>query len=249
MSQREVVGRYRGSIMGLAWSFFNPILMLIVYTFVFSVVFNAKWGVGVGESKSQFAIVLFVGIIVHSLFSEVLNRAPTLMLANVNFVKKVVFPIEILPAIAMGSAIFHAAVSILVFLTAFVILNSYLNWTIVFLPFVFLPMIILAMGLAWILASLGVFIRDVTQAIGLIMTVLLFLAPVFYPISALPEAYQHLLMVNPITFIIEQAREVLIWGRGPNWWGLAIYSMISLLIAWAGYWWFQKTRKGFSDVL
>lgn len=249
MSQRDVVGRYRGSIMGLAWSFFNPVLMLIVYTFVFSVVFNAKWGGSVGGSKSQFAIILFVGIIVHSLFSEVLNRAPTLMLTNINFVKKVVFPIEILPAMAMGSSLFHSVVSIIVFQAAFVIINGFLNWTIVFLPIILLPMIVLVMGFAWMLASLGVFIRDVSQGIGLLMTVLLFLSPVFYPLSALPETYQNLLMLNPITFIIEQARDVLIWGREPNWVGLAIYSMISLLISWLGYWWFQKTRKGFSDVL
>ena len=249
MSRREVIGRYRGSVMGLAWSFFNPILMLAVYTFVFSVVFKAKWGVDTGESKSQFAIVLFVGLIVHALFSEVLNRAPSLMLSNVNFVKKVVFPLEILPAIAMGAALFHTLISIGVLLAVYLFLNGHLNWTLVFVPLIFLPMMILVMGLAWMLASLGVFVRDVGQTIGIITTVLLFLAPVFYPVSALPESYQHWLLINPLTFIIEQAREVLVWGRSPSWFGLAIYSAISLLVAWIGFWWFQKTRKGFSDVL
>ncbi|MBK6618478.1 MAG: ABC transporter permease [Nitrosomonas sp.] len=249
MIRREVVGRYKGSVMGLTWSFFNPVLMLTVYTFVFSVVFKARWGIGDEESKTQFAVVLFVGMIVHGLFSEVLNRAPGLILSNVNYVKKVVFPLEILPAISMGAALFHSLVSLGVLLIAFVLFNGYLHWTAVFTPLVLLPLIILTLGLAWILASLGVFLRDVGQAIGIVTTVMLFLAPVFYPVTALPEAIQPWLMANPLTFIIEQARAVLIWGKLPDWTGLGIYTAIAIVVAWAGYAWFQKTRKGFADVL
>ena len=112
MVKREVVGRYRGSIMGLAWSFFSPLLMLMIYTFVFSVVFKARWGVGGEESKTDFAIILFVGMIVHGLFAECVNRAPALILSNVNYVKKVIFPLEILPWVAFGSALFHTAISV-----------------------------------------------------------------------------------------------------------------------------------------
>ncbi|MFZ1712744.1 MAG: ABC transporter permease [Nitrosomonas sp.] len=249
MIRREVVGRYKGSVMGLTWSFFNPVLMLTVYTFVFSVVFKARWGIGDEESKTQFAVVLFVGMIVHGLFSEVLNRAPGLILSNVNYVKKVVFPLEILPAISMGAALFHSLVSLGVLLIAFVLFNGYLHWTAVFTPLVLLPLIILTLGLAWILASLGVFLRDVGQTIGIVTTVMLFLAPVFYPVTALPEAIQPWLMANPLTFIIEQARAVLIWGKLPDWTGLGIYTAIAIVVAWAGYAWFQKTRKGFADVL
>ncbi|MEY3122535.1 MAG: hypothetical protein RI993_1360 [Pseudomonadota bacterium] len=249
MIRREVVGRYKGSVMGLTWSFFNPVLMLTVYTFVFSVVFKARWGIGDEESKTQFAVVLFVGMIVHGLFSEVLNRAPGLILSNVNYVKKVVFPLEILPAISMGAALFHSLVSLGVLLIAFVLFNGYLHWTAVFTPLVLLPLIILTLGLAWILASLGVFLRDVGQTIGIVTTVMLFLAPVFYPVTALPEAIQPWLMANPLTFIIEQARAVLIWGKIPDWTGLGIYTAIAIVVAWAGYAWFQKTRKGFADVL
>ncbi len=249
MSRREVIGRYRGSVMGLAWSFFNPILMLIVYTFVFSVVFKAKWGMDTGEGKSQFAIVLFVGMIVHGLFAEVLNRAPSLILSNANYVKKVVFPLEILPAIAMGAAVFHAIISVLVLSGVFLLFNGYLHWTIIFIPLVIAPLIIIAMGFSWVLASLGVYVRDVGQGIGVIVTVIAFLAPVFYPLSALPKPYQYLLYINPITFIIEQARAVLIFGRVPSLLGMTAYLIISLLVAWVGYWWFQKTRKGFADVL
>jgi lipopolysaccharide transport system permease protein len=250
MTKREVVGRYKGSVMGLAWSFFNPVFMLIVYTFVFSEIFKSRWtGVGADDSKTQFAVVLFVGMIVLSLFSEVVNRAPSLIVSNANFVKKVVFPIEILPVISMGAALFHNAISLSVLLAAFVIFNGYLHWTVILIPFVLMPLIILSTGLAWVLASLGVFLRDVGQTVGILTTVLTFLSPVFYPVAAVPPRFRPFIMANPLTFIIEQAREVLIWGNLPNWYGLFVYSIIAALFAWAGYVWFQKTRRGFSDVL
>jgi lipopolysaccharide transport system permease protein len=249
MTRREVAGRYKGSVMGLAWSFFNPVFMLAVYTFVFSVVFKARWGLGGEESKTQFAVVLFVGMIVHSLLAEVLNRAPGLILGNVNYVKKVVFPLEILPVVSMGAALFHSLVSLGVLLIAFALFNGYLHWTAVLAPLVVLPLVILTLGLAWMLASIGVFLRDVGQTIGIVTTVMLFLAPVFYPVTALPEELRPWLMANPLTFIIEQAREVLVWGHLPNWLGLAIYTLAAAVVAWAGYAWFQKTRKGFADVL
>ena len=249
MTRREVLGRYKGSALGLAWSFFNPVLMLAVYTFVFSVVFQMRWGLGEGESKTQFAVVLFVGMIVHGLLAEVLNRAPGLILGNVNYVKKVVFPLEILPVVSMGAALFHSLVSFGVLLLAFALFNGFLHWTAVLAPLVVLPLVILTLGLAWMLASLGVFLRDVGQTIGVVTTVMMFLAPVFYPITAVPEELRPLMMANPLTFIIEQAREVLIWGRLPNWIGLGIYTLIATTVAWAGYAWFQKTRKGFADVI
>ncbi len=249
MTKREVVGRYQGSAFGLAWSFLNPVFMLVVYTFVFSVVFKARWGIGGEESKTQFAVVLFAGMIVQGLFAEVLNRAPGLILSNVNYVKKVVFPLEILPVVSMGAALFHSLISLGVLLIALVLFNGYLHWTAVLAPLVLLPLVILTLGLGWMLASLGVFLRDVGQTIGIITTVMLFLAPVFYPITALPQEMRPWIMANPLTFIIEQAREVLIWGRLPDWTGLGTYSLVAMAITWAGFAWFQKTRKGFADVL
>jgi lipopolysaccharide transport system permease protein len=250
MTKREVVGRYKGSAVGLAWSFFNPVFMLVVYTFVFSEIFKARWGgTGGDESKTQFAMILFVGMIVLSLVSEVLNRGPNLIISNVNYVKKVVFPIEVLPIITMGAALFHSLISFGVLLAAFTVFNGYLHWTAVFLPFILLPLIVLTLGFSWVLASLGVFLRDVGQTIGILTTLLTFLSPVFYPLTAVPERFLPLIMANPLTFIIEQARDVLIWGITPNWQGLAIYFMISIGMAWLGYAWFQKTRKGFADVL
>jgi len=221
----------------------------MVYTFVFSVVFKARWGAGGEESKTLFAVVLFVGMIVHGLFAEVLNRAPSLILANVNYVKKVIFPLEILPVISMGVALFHTFVSLLVLLVAFFLFNGYLNWTALFFPLVFFPLVIFTLGLAWMLASLGVFLRDVGQTIGIVTMVMMFLSPVFYPVTALPEQFRPWLMANPLTFIIEQARAVLIWGQLPEWSGLTIYTFVAIAFACAGYAWFQKTRKGFADVL
>ena len=249
MVRREVVGRYRGSMFGLAWSFFNPIVMLAIYTFVFSEVFKMRWGVGEDESKAQFAVVLFAGIIVHGLFAEVLARAPAAILVNVNYVKKVVFPIEILPVIAVGTALFHSLVSVGVLVAAFVLFNGYLHWTALFAPLVLLPLVLLTMGVAWMLAAFSVFLRDVGHTIGIITMALMFLSPVFYPVTALPENLRPWLMVNPLTFIIEQAREVLIWGHLPNWSGLGLYTLAAILVCWAGFAWFQKTRTGFADVL
>ena len=250
MTFREVAGRYKGSALGLAWSFFIPVLMLAIYTFVFSEIFRIRWGgVGGDDSKTQFAVLLFAGLIVLNLFNEVANRAPALIVTNVNYVKKVLFPIEILPVVVMGAALFHSLISLGVLVLAFAVFNGFVQWTLVFIPLVLLPLVILTTGLSWILASLGVFLRDVGQTIGIITTVMLFLSPVFYPLTAVPERFRPIIMMNPLTFIIEQARAVLIWGNLPNWWGLGVYTAAAVLVAWAGYAWFQKTRKGFADVL
>ncbi len=249
MSQRDVLGRYRGSAMGLAWSFLNPVLMLIVYTFVFSVVFKARWNVSGEENKAVFAIILFVGMIVHGLFAECVNRAPGIIISNVNYVKKVVFPLEILPWVIMGSALFHSIVSIVVLLLVQFVISGIFPWTCVFFPLVLLPLILAGMGCVWFLAALGVFVRDVGQITGLFTTVLMFLSPVFYPMSSLPPKYQSLLQLNPLTLIIEESRKVLIFGSLPDWSSLGIAILGALAIAAAGFWWFQKTRKGFADVL
>ena len=190
LTRREVIGRYRGSLMGLAWSFLTPLLMLVVYTFVFSVVFKARWNINVEESKTDFAIILFTGMIVFSLFAEIVNRAPGLIVSNANYVKKVVFPLEILSWVSMGSVLFHSLVSLAVLLLVQIVLNHSLPWTVVFFPLVLLPLIFASLGVAWFLAALGVFVRDISQITGVFTTVLMFLSAVFYPLSALPVRYQ-----------------------------------------------------------
>lgn len=249
MSKREVLGRYRGSMIGVAWSFFNPIFMLAVYTFVFSFVFKSRWDVDVSVNQGGFAVVLFAGMIVHGLFAECVNRAPSLLLSNINYVKKVVFPLEILPWTILVSALFHTVISVFVLLVAELLLMHSLPWTVILLPLVWLPFVVSIMGISWFLASLGVYLRDVAQITGLLTTVLLFMSPVFYPLSKLPEKFQAVLLLNPLTFMIEQTRQVLVWGNPPSWGGLLIYSICAGLIAWLGFVWFQKTRGGFADVL
>lgn len=248
MTKRDVLGRYRGSVLGIAWSFLIPILMLTIYVFVFSFVFKARWG-GEDGSKLQFGLFVYAGLIVHSLFAESLSKAPLLIIGNPNFVKKVVFPLEILPLVSMFSILIHSALSVAVLLLVQLLIEGSLQWTALFLPVVLLPLIVFALGLSWFLASLGIYFRDVTQLVGLVTTVLLFLSPIFYPATVLPEEIRPLLFLNPLTFMIEQMRDVVLVGNVPSWGRLGIYSLISLGVGWLGFLWFQKTRKGFGDVI
>lgn len=251
MIRREVIGRYRGSVLGLLWSFVYPVLMLAVYTFIFSVVFQARWAGGgdTGGSKFEFAVVLFAGLIVFNLFSECISKAPTLVLSNANYVKKVIFPLEILPLVSLGSALFHAAASYLVLLVFLAFSSLTFSWTVVLFPLVLFPLLPLVLGLSWALAALGVFLRDVGQVIGLSLTALMFLSPIFYPVSALPEPVRDYIFLNPLTFIIEQTRSVLVFGHTPDLPGLLAYGVFALAVAWLGWLWFEVSRKGFSDVL
>jgi len=248
MAWREVVGRYKGSLLGVLWSFLNPLFLLCVYTFVFGYVFKSRWGLP-NEGTAEFAVVLFVGMIIHGLFAECANRAPSLIVGNPNYVKKVIFPLESLGWVAVGAALFHAAVSTFVLLLAQLVVRGQLPITVIAFPLVIAAFLPAVVGCVWILSSLGVFLRDVQQAIGLITMAMMFLAPVFYPASMLSEPYRSWLSLNPLTFPIEQAREVLIWGRWPNLFGLVVYGLCASLFAWFAFWWFQRTRDGFADVL
>lgn len=247
-SKREVIGRYRGSSLGVVWSLLIPLLMLATYTFVFSEVFRARWPGG-NESKSEFALVLFAGLIVFNLFAECFNRAPNLILSNPNYVKKVVYPLETMPVVLLLSGLYHAFVSTAVWILAYFLLVGIPHFTIVYLPLIFLPISLLLLGLTWGLASLGVYLRDVTQVVGVLTTVLMFLSPIFYPATALPESYRSIFYFNPLTPAIELTRDVLMWGRPPNFLLLSCYCAGAAFLAWLGFFWFQKTRKGFADVL
>ena len=246
--KREVLGRYRGSVMGIVWSLFNPVFMLTIYTFVFSVVFKARWHDG-SDSKIEFALVLFAGLIIFNLFSECINQAPVIIVANVNYVKKVIFPLEILPFVSLGSALFHALVSLVVWMATYILFFGVPPLTVILLPLVLLPLLFLILGVSWVLASLGVYLRDVSQLTGMAMTVLMFLSPIFYPISALPEGYRAFLEFNPIAPAINQLRDVLYWGQVPRITVFITYLLISIFVSCIGFMWFQKTRSGFADVL
>ena len=250
LSKREVIGRYRSSFFGILWSFFNPLLMLAIYTFVFGEIFKSRWNPE-SDSKFEFAMILFSGLLIFNIFAECLTQAPKIILNNANYVKKVVFPLEILPLVNLCSALFHGGISFLVWLMAYCIFIGSPHLTILYLPLVMLPFCLMVMGIAWMLASLGVYLRDVGQFIGILITGLMFLSPVFYSIAALPLRYQLWILFNPITIPIQLARDFLFLGISSeaNLEMLAIYALVSILIACSGFFWFQKTRKGFADVL
>lgn len=246
----EVMGRYRGSLLGVLWSLITPLLMLAVYTFVFGCVFRSRWaGNGEHASTSEFAVILFSGLIVFQIFSEVISRAPGVVLANTNYVKKVVFPLEILVPVVLGSALFHTAVSLAVLDVFMVLVMGGIPLTALWFPVVLAPYCLLILGIGWFLSSVGVFYRDIGQLVGTVLTALMFLSPIFFPLSALPEWIQPWVVLNPIAWPVEQARNVLIFGRGLDVTGFGAYSLSALLVACAGFVWFQKTRKGFADVL
>lgn len=246
--KREVIGRYRGSVFGLLWSFLNPVFMLAVYTFAFSVVFQARWHAG-SDSKTEFALILFAGLLVFNLFSECVNRAPGLIVGNANYVKKVVFPLAVLPWVVMGAALFHALVSLAVWLLFYLAFFGVPPVTALLFPLVILPLLFFTMGLTWLLASIGVYLRDVGQVVSVVTMALLFMTPIFYPMSALPEAYRRFLQFNPLALVIEQVRDVLIWGRIPSAIAWVACLVVGLLVGSLGFAWFQKTRRGFADVL
>ncbi|WP_241607934.1 ABC transporter permease [Rosenbergiella australiborealis] len=249
MTIRDIMGRYKGSFLGLTWSLFNPILMLTVYTFVFSVIFKSRWGGEQNAGHADFAIILFTGLIIFNIFSESINKSTTLITSNVNFVKKVVFPIEILPVVSLLSSLFHAAISLIVLLITILVFKHEIHATILFLPVILIPLVLSITGLSWILSSLGVYIRDIPQTVSIAVTILMFLSPVFYPISALPVSFQKIVLLNPIAFLIEETRKIVCFGIIPNWKMLTIDSIISLLIFLIGFSFFQKTKKGFADVI
>jgi lipopolysaccharide transport system permease protein len=248
LSKRDIMGRYKGSYLGIIWSFINPLFMLTIYTFVFTVIFKARWNEQ-SDSKTEYALILFAGLLVFNLFSECITKAPSLILSNVNYVKKVVFPLEVLPWVSLCSALFHAAISLLVWLIAYVVYFGVPQITIFYLPMVVIPLVLMIMGISWILAALGVYLRDIGQIIGISVSALMFLSPIFYRISSLPEEFQSAMMFNPITIPVEEIRSCLFWGAFRDYGYLSAYWGASLLTCCAGFGWFQKTRKGFADVI
>ncbi len=248
-TKREIEGRYKGSFLGLFWSFVNPLVLLLIYTFVFGVVFKSRWPEARTDSLSEFAITIFCGITAFNVFSECVNRASTLILNVPNYVKKVVFPLEVLPISVLGAALFHGSVSLAILLVVNIVANGTFPWTLVLLPLILLPLILLCLGLMWFLASLGVFIRDIGYTIALIVQVLFFVTPIFYPLSAIPPSLQVVVRLNPLTSIVENFRRVLLWAQPPSWTGISLWILATALLAFLGYAWFMKTKKAFADVI
>lgn len=252
LAKREIEFRYRGALLGLLWSLIVPLMMLAVYAFVFTVVFSAKFDVPI-DSKWAFAVVLFSGLTVFNIFAEVVQRAPGLVLENISYVKKVVFPLETLAWVVMAVALFNAAVSAAAVLLAYILILGMPPLTTVLWPLVILPLILASMGLCWLFASLGVYIRDIKQFIPVIVTVLMFTSPVLFSLDTLtqklPENIAQLVRSMPLAIVLEQTRGVLFRAEAPDWMSLGILTLAGWFIAWLGYMWFCKTCKGFADVI
>jgi len=234
--------------LGILWSVLVPVIMLLVYAFVFTVVFQAKWEIPVG-GKGHFVLLLFTGLILFNLFAECLNRAPGLLIAYVSYIKKVVFPLEILPWVTLLVALFNAAICYVILVVAYVVLLGSPPLTALYLPLMVLPILFFSLGLTLFFSSVGVFVRDLQQLMGLITMVIMFLSPLFYPLSALPESIRRYIQFVPLALAIEESRKVLFLGQSPNFVVWGAYLACSWVVAWMGFVWFMKTKKGFADVV
>jgi lipopolysaccharide transport system permease protein len=248
LTWREVVGRYRGSFAGLLWSLLHPVFALTLYTFVFGIVFRARWGLQ-GESAADYALVLFAGLIVHGVLAECINRAPYLILGNPAYVKQVIFPLEILPLVALGSSLIHAVISCLLLLVVWAVVHGGIPFTVLFIPVLLIPLCLIALGLGWFISATAVYFRDLGQIVGFLCSGLLFISPIFYPAQMVPEPFRDLLYLNPLTYVIEHFRGALIHGVLPQAPGYLAFLAVSVAFAVAGYAWFQRIRPGFADSL
>lgn len=248
LTWRAIRQRYQASVLGVLWSLLSPLLMLTIYTLVFSKVFKIRWA-GADDSTGMFAVILFVGTSLHGLLADVANRAPGLIAEHASYVKKVIFPLELLPVATLLAALFQCVLNLSIVLLAVAWTNGQLSWHVLQLPLVLAPFVLLLLGFAWFICALGVFMRDLLPVTALVTTGLMFLSPVFYPADAVPERLRFWMQLNPLTFVIEQARGSLIWAQPLDVQGLLIYTLSACMVAWLGFFWFQKTRKGFADVL
>lgn len=251
LTKREVKSIYQSSFFGALWAVIVPLMMLLIYTFVFSVVFQVKWSTSGSQEtpRGEFALILFAGLTAFNFFSSVINKAPGLILAVPNYVKKVVFPLEILPVVAVGSAFITSLISVALILIGHVLLLRSFPTMILLLPLVYVPLVLFTLGFAWFLSSLGIFIRDIGQIIPVLVQILFFVSPVFYSLDRVPNSLRFLVSLNPLSFILDSFRRVLIWNEFLDWRNWLIVTLVSAFIAILGYAWFSATKRAFSDVM
>lgn len=250
LTRREIAGRYRGSYLGVAWALLTPLASLGVYTFVFSFVFEARWQASAHDSGlAGFALILFTGIVTYNVFSETTVNAPYIVTRNANYVTKVVFPLEILPVTLVGAAVVHSFIGLVIIGAARYLLYDSLPASVLYLPLVYLPLIALAVGVAWTLAALGVFLRDVGHMAGVAVHLLFFVTPILYPVTALPAAAQPLMRLNPLATAIEDFRRILLWNQPPDWGWYAVNLVVSVGVMLTGYACFTSLRRAFADVI
>ncbi len=235
-----------GSAFGLVWSMATPILLLLNYWFFLGVVLKTKWGI---EGSADYPLMLFSGIVVYQFFAEVLGRAPGLIISHGAYVRKVVFPIELLSWVTVATAFFHLIVNFTILLIAQLVMQHTLPITWLWLPVLLVPLILFCLGLSWFVSSLAVYLRDIAQVVPLLLTLLMFLSPIFYPMEIMPEKYRVWLALNPLTPMIEQVRAVTVHGHAPDIGVLGAQYLVAGAVAIGGYWWFARTKKGFADVL
>ena len=246
--KKEIYGKFQETHLGFFWVVFEPLLMLAVYTFVFRVIFNRQW-LSETETTLEFSAILFSGLLLFNFFRETVNSAPRLIIKNTNYVKKVVFPLEILPLVSVLTSLYHLFISMLILIVIYIIAYGQPNLAVLYTPLILLPYILIVFGVSLFLSSTGVYIRDVAQIVAMIVMGSLFLSAIFYPIESVPEKYQIWFYFNPIAFTVDQFRSAFMWGESPELKWFAVYYPVSIVISWLGFFWFQKTRKGFSDVL
>lgn len=250
LTKREIKKQYQGSYFGFVWTLIVPLMMLLIYTFVFSIVFQARWSGSAENTPPQdFALILFAGLTPFNVFSAVVNQSPGLIINVPNYVKKVIFPLEILPVVILGSALFTSVIYVGLILIGNLILYHAVPVSILLLPLAYLPLIFLTLGLSWFLSSLGVFIRDIGQAVVVVVQVLFFTTPIFYPITSVPEGFQAILKINPLTEIVNFFRHTLLLNHPVDWFAWGRLTLLTIIFALLGYVWFMKTKKGFADVL
>lgn len=250
MLQRNITARYRGSVLGIIWCFAHPLMMLTVYTFVFGIIFQSRWGVGtLDDNRAAFPLIMFCGLTMFNVFSESCNAAGNLIVHQANLVKKVIFPLELLPLLSVCTAfIFGLAWFLLLSFGVFCFLDTP-GWTMLLLPLTLLPLLLLSAGLACIISALGVYLRDIPQLVAVAVHVLFFMTPILYPLSLVPERLRVFLLCNPLTTIVEESRKLFLYGMEPDYDLCLILLLVSLLVFQIGFRCFAKMKKGFADVL
>lgn len=243
--KRDVLLRYRGAMFGVLWIFLSPLFLLAVFAFVFGQVFQARWPQQ--EGGLPFWLLLYSGLITFNLFAETISRAPTSVRGQASFVKKIIFPVQILPLVPLGAALVHGAFNFLILLAALAWTGEFHAQALLF-PLVILPVLLLALGISWFVAAWGVFIKDMTQIVPMFVQILLFLSPVFYPVSAVPGGLRPLYDFNPLGAVIEASR-ALVSGQPVAWGSWGVTFAVSVAAAILGHAFFQHAREEFADAL
>jgi len=247
--RRQMAVRYRGSVLGYLWTLSHPLLMLAVYTFVFGLVFKARWGGASSYGTADFAVIMFCGMAVFNIFSETVNNSALCIINNTNFVKKVVFPLELLPLAQVLSSTALGMVWFVLVVLGALTLGLDVTWKIVFFPVVLLPLMLFSLGAGYFVAAATVYLRDIPHLTAVGVQILFFMTPVFYPIDMVPEQFRVFLYFNPLTSLVEECRNILLFAKYPDSQACLMLWAASLLICQLGFIWFQKTKKGFADVL